>query len=304
MAVVSVVIPVYNGVAFLQESVGSILAQTYQDWELILVNDASTDDSANLIRSFDDQRIRCIDQAQNGGTARATNAGVDAATGKYVAFLDQDDIAIPQRLEKQVRLMNGNPRLSILGGQMLLFGARADATTGMPSHDGAIKANLLAGANNLCNPTVMIRREFLHKRSLRWDPECGTAFDWDFFVRAMHSGATFSNLPDAVIRYRIHEEQQTRDQSQVRPILRGIRLRCMQSFFPRLSQEERDLLEPLLQWAQPPAMDHRALEQGLAIIPKAFAEKKSALGEDRLVVNAFLQACQNRWTQAMAQSGR
>ncbi len=104
---VSVIVPCYNGVRTLEETVQSVLHQTYGEWELLIVDDGSTDESAELIRQLahEDQRIRPVFLQRNGGVAAARNAGLDRARGRLVAFLDADDIWEPDKLEQQVSHM-------------------------------------------------------------------------------------------------------------------------------------------------------------------------------------------------------
>lgn len=104
---VSVIMPAYNCQAFLRDSVSSVIAQTYPDWELLIINDASTDDSLAVARELaaSDARIRVIDLEKNGGVAQARNAGLKAARGRYVAFLDSDDLWLPEKLRTQLEFM-------------------------------------------------------------------------------------------------------------------------------------------------------------------------------------------------------
>lgn len=102
---VSIITPVYNSSAFIADTIRSVLHQTYDEWELILVDDGSTDDSVSVIQSFRDDRIRLIRLSQNSGPAIARNIAIEASTGRFIAFLDSDDVWLPQKLEKQLRFM-------------------------------------------------------------------------------------------------------------------------------------------------------------------------------------------------------
>lgn len=104
---VSVVMPVYNGEAFIAESIRSVLQQSFQDWELIVVDDASADASVDLVRALcaEDERIRPIQLEQNSGAAVARNTAIESARGRYIAFLDGDDLWLPHKLERQVAFM-------------------------------------------------------------------------------------------------------------------------------------------------------------------------------------------------------
>ena len=104
---VSIITPSYNSIKFIEETILSVLAQTYQDWEMIIVNDVSTDGSEKLIEEYvkKDSRIKLIKLSKNSGAAKARNRAIKEATGRYIAFLDSDDTWLPNKLEKQVTLM-------------------------------------------------------------------------------------------------------------------------------------------------------------------------------------------------------
>jgi glycosyltransferase involved in cell wall biosynthesis len=111
---VSVIIPVYNGAADVAMAIDSILTQTFTDFELIVVNDGSTDRTAAVLKAVSDPRIRIVDR-ENAGIATALNHGIALARGKYIARLDHDDRAKPTRLEKQFRFMEVNPDYAMVG---------------------------------------------------------------------------------------------------------------------------------------------------------------------------------------------
>lgn len=104
---VSIIVPVYNAGAFIEDTIRMVLAQTYTQWELLLVDDCSKDDSRAKIEAFcgQDERIRLIARERNGGAAEARNMGMDNAGGRYIAFLDADDVWLPEKLEKELRFM-------------------------------------------------------------------------------------------------------------------------------------------------------------------------------------------------------
>ena len=120
---ISVVMPVYNGEKYLREAIESILDQTYQDFEFIMVNDASTDGSGSILSEFAnlDQRIRILTNESNLGIAGATNRGIAQARGEYIALMDQDDISLPERFEKQVEFLSNHPDISVLGTNSIIL---------------------------------------------------------------------------------------------------------------------------------------------------------------------------------------
>ena len=115
---ISVIMPVFNAAPFVSAAIGSVLAQTCPDFELIIVDDASTDGSREIIAGFGDERIHKIWQEENLGAAYAKNTGLVVARGEFIAFLDADDIAFPGRLAAQLDFLQGHPDISILGSQI------------------------------------------------------------------------------------------------------------------------------------------------------------------------------------------
>ena len=296
---VSDIMPTHNRAQFIEDAVASVLGQTLDRLELIVVDDGSTDDTADKVQGFGDARIRYIAHETNRGSAQATCTGLGAARGRYIALLDSDDIALPHRLEKQTRLMNAQPRLTVVGSHMQCIG-QSDLIATAPSDDASIKANLLAGTANVYNPTVMIRHQFLIRHDLRWRTEDGGAFDWAFYVAAMQRGARFANIPEPLVQYRVHFQQQSKDQGALREELSAVRLRVMAAFLPQLSSDERIALEPLLQWVQPPQLTRQAVTSGMEAFAKAQLAGPSRFGECRGTLQRFLAACQARWGAALS----
>ena len=120
---VSVILPNHNSEKYLGEAIKSILGQTFKDFELIIIDDQSTDDSRNVVESFTDRRIKLISTPRNLGRAGADNYAIQFAEGEYIAKMDSDDISMPRRFEKQVSYLNENPRINILGTWAKNFGA-------------------------------------------------------------------------------------------------------------------------------------------------------------------------------------
>ena len=117
MPLVSVIMPVYNGEKYLAEAIDSILVQTFTDFELLIVDDGSQDNSAEIIRSYvkRDSRIRFFQQEQNEGSANARNRGIANAKGEFIAAMDCDDVSLPERLQKQVDFLESHPEIGALG---------------------------------------------------------------------------------------------------------------------------------------------------------------------------------------------
>lgn len=300
MPKVSVVLPVYNGEKFLGECLDSLLAQNFKDFEILLIDDVSTDNSREICRRYHshDKRIRYFENPVNLGTASTTNLGHRLAQGEYIAHADQDDISKPQRLGWQVNLLKNNPNICMTSGQMQAFGS-SDGFLSTPQHDGDIKANLLPAMHNLFNPTVMIRQSFIEEHALHFNPNQKGAADYGFFVNAMCRGGKFANLPQVLLSYRSHSQQQSENERLV-TITSSIRTQVMNEFFPDLNPLEIARIEPLLRWLRPPELPVTDVHAGLDLLPRLLASQTSRHGESREQRDGFLQACQRRWSEGIA----
>lgn len=207
---VSVVMPVYNGALYLREAIDSILSQTHTNLELIIINDGSTDDSEDLIRSYDDSRIRYILNEKNCGICVTLNKGLDVAQGKYIARMDCDDVSVPERLQKQIEYMEQNPDIGISGSDIIVFGEGIEERIFTFEHDkNCCKAGLLF-ATCFAHPAVMIRRSIVDDYNLRYDEKYRGLEDFELWYR-ISKHADLINLPYPLLRYRKHKSQETQN---------------------------------------------------------------------------------------------
>lgn len=199
---ISVIIPVYNAASFLYESIESILNQTFSDFELIILNDKSTDGSLEIIKSFQskDNRIIIIDKEQNVGPANLRNEGINAAKGTYIALMDADDIALPTRFEKQIAVLKNNPEIGVCGTWFTFFGSKKDKIIKHNTNPDAIKVSFLHSCN-IGNPTVMFKKEVLG--DLKFDNEYVPVEDYDLWSRLL-AKTNFYNIPESLLNYRQH----------------------------------------------------------------------------------------------------
>src|SRR4029078_1647315 len=155
---VSVVMPVYNAEKYLREAIQSILTQNYSNLEMIIVNDGSTDNSKNIILSFEDPRLRYFENPENWGIVRTRNRALAEATGEYVAVLDSDDVALPDKLRFQVEFMENNPEFKLCGSYFKTIDANGHILKNVkfPSHDGDARSMLLVH-NCFCHSTIVMR---------------------------------------------------------------------------------------------------------------------------------------------------
>jgi glycosyltransferase involved in cell wall biosynthesis len=204
---VSVVLPVYNGAEYLEESLESVLRQTFRDFEVLVIDDASTDDSAGIAKGFRDPRICVIRHAKNMRLPETLNHGLELARGEFIARMDADDICAPRRFELQVHLLDLHPEIGICGGWIRLFGGAANLTRKYPVSSDAVEAfrhfNCPFG-----HPTVMLRRGLLEANGLRYDPGAAAVEDFELWTRLLKF-TRGANLPEVLLEYRLHEASVT-----------------------------------------------------------------------------------------------
>jgi glycosyltransferase involved in cell wall biosynthesis len=214
---------VHNCRPFLSAAVESVLTQTYTDFELIIIDDGSTDGSAQRLRDYAarDRRIRLVVQA-NVGLTVSLNRGVDVARGEYIARMDGDDVCLPTRFERQVHYLDRHPNCVLVGGQVRLINedGRPIHDSGIPSVDSAtggveglkrthteIDRALLEGRWPLVHPAVMMRRDAVRAVG-GYDERFVTNQDHDLFLKLAEVGQ-LANITDVVIKYRRHRGQVT-----------------------------------------------------------------------------------------------
>jgi len=201
---ITVLMPVYNGATYLNEAIDSILNQTFNNFEFIIIDDASTDDSLGIIKSYDSSRIRLVENKNNVGQSVTLNKGISLARGKYIARMDQDDISMPERLKKKFEFMENNSDIDICGSWVELMG-KYDGIVELETDSERIKINLLTN-QNFSHPTVMIRKSTLVDYDLNYNPTFAIGNDWDLWVR-MFEYCSFANLPEPLLKFRMHDKQ-------------------------------------------------------------------------------------------------
>lgn len=210
---VSVIIPAYNQGHYLGRAVKSVLAQTYSEWEAIIVDDGSTDDTAEVAATFSDPRVRYIYQ-ENRGLSGARNTGIRHARGDYLTYLDSDDCFLPQKLALLVGELEEKPQLGFVAGQAIPIDERGNQIGKVfaksPPED---PARWLLG-NPLHVGSVMVRRSW-QKRVGFFDERLRSYEDWDMWLRLARAGCQMGWVARPVSLYRFHTGQMTRDGRQM-----------------------------------------------------------------------------------------
>lgn len=203
---VSVLMPAYNARRYVAEAIGSVLAQTWRDFELLIIDDGSTDDTAAILarHAAADPRVRVLSR-RNGGIGAALNDGLVQARGELVARMDADDFCLPQRFARQVEFLRQAPDCVLVGSRVLLIdpdGAPLFEMADIPTEHEAIDAMLLQARWSIVHPSVMMRRDVV-RRIGGYNNDVVPVEDHDLFLRLAEVGR-LANLPDVLLRYRKH----------------------------------------------------------------------------------------------------
>jgi glycosyltransferase involved in cell wall biosynthesis len=203
---VSVMVPVYNTGRFLAATIEGILAQSFTDWELVAIDDGSTDDSAAVLRRYADRdpRVRFVSRP-NRGIVQTRNELLAMARGRYLAVNDSDDVSLPGRLAAQVRYLDGHPEVVVVGGWFDLIDAAGRRLTTLrpPSDDDAIQRGLLAGHCAITHSCGLMRRDAVDRVG-GYRTDFTYAQDLDLWLRLGEVGRLV-NLEEAVVQFRLHE---------------------------------------------------------------------------------------------------
>jgi len=212
ISLVTVLMPVYNAEEYVKQAIESILLQTYSNFELLIIDDASTDASVEAIHSLKDDRIRFIQNEKNLGLIGTLNKGFDLAKGKYIARMDNDDLALPDRLKVQVDYLESHPEVGVFGSAYINLkdNVKGKTTTFLHNHD--LLKSILFFNSCMAHPTVMFRKEFIKKNNLKYTAGYTHAEDYEFWVRAIDK-TQFSNAQEPLLLYRIHDKQTSNSES-------------------------------------------------------------------------------------------
>jgi glycosyltransferase involved in cell wall biosynthesis len=200
---VSILMPAFNAEEFINEAIESVLKQTYTDFEFLIINDGSTDETEKIICSFNDKRIIYYKHDENKGLIATLNEGIDLATGAYVARMDADDVSLPTRIEKQVAFMEVNKDCGLLGTWGQIYSREEYMKPCVD--DMAIRLQQLK-MNQFVHTSVMLRKSILVQNKLYYANEFHATEDYELWVR-MSSYCKIRNLDDVLVQYRMHGEQ-------------------------------------------------------------------------------------------------
>lgn len=202
MAKVTVLMPTYNVAPWVEEAIRSVLRQTYRDFELLVVDDASTDNTLDVVRTIDDPRIRIASFPDNVGLSKNLNRGLDLIDTEYFARMDGDDIALPHWLQSEIDYLDAHPEVGVCGGGGQRFGTSQSLIRFPEQHDD-IAANMLFECTIIV-PTV--RMSVVRQHGLRYRKDAFPAEDYRFWADCLRV-TRLHNIPDTLFRYRMHASQ-------------------------------------------------------------------------------------------------
>lgn len=199
--------PVYNSGILLHQTIKSILDQTHKNFEFIIINDASTDNTLKIIKEYKqkDNRIKIINNKKNLGISLASNKGLDIAKGKYIAMMDHDDISLPKRFKKQIEFLEKNKDIFLIGTGNYYIDENNKIINKIKTIENPdkIKRDIVHGQNRICHPSIMFR----NNTKIRYRPKIYYAQDYDFFLQLLADNKKLSNIKDILFHYRVHNTQ-------------------------------------------------------------------------------------------------
>jgi glycosyltransferase involved in cell wall biosynthesis len=294
---ISVIMALYNCEVFVEDSINSILSQDTTDFELIVTDDGSTDGTADKLKQFNDSRLQVITLPGNCGIATALNVAMACVTGEYVAVMDSDDVALPQRLRTQADFLDQHPEVHILGTRAIRTTESIDTEIDRPQHplsDGEIKANLLLlNGSAMLHPTMMARMNFLREQFLRYPPppRGRVGNDHEFWIKCVARGAIFQTIPDLLN----NNPEIIRKKRITRSELLGL-------YYPELTMNESVALADMLEPNSEMSLINVCL--GLAAGHKAMACGVSYYGESKVLLQNIIGSAMSAYLTPLSQRSR
>ena len=248
-----VILPAYNAENFIAECLESLLNQTFSDFCILAVNDASTDNTGNILEDYaaKDTRLRVYHFSENQGEPAVMQFTMDILKEmdvEYVARMDADDVCIPQRFERQIQYLDNHPEIDILGSNAVLFyegQTRAPKFTDHPLLDKDIKAHFSLARGNIINPTTMWRHSSIKDLPINY-AQTATAPDFHMWVQCALHQKKFANLPEPLLVYRLHQGQESKKHDKISESVQYSMELWISHLFPELTPKEVSLLSLIL----------------------------------------------------------
>lgn len=285
---ISVILPVYNGGVCLEASIQSILKQDFQEFEFIVVNDGSSDNTKEIINSFDNSKIRYFENKVNQGIVRSLNWGLHLSNGKFIARMDSGDIAYTSRFSKQIEYLIKNPKIDIVSSCMSI--KNLGIIQQYELSDEHISVLLLFG-NPLFHPTVMMNRESLRKHNLFYDKNARFCEDYKLWIDSKLSGLQIRRSADVLLEYNFGNDSISyinNYEQKLNALALAYTYSCV--YFPNFLMGKRQLFSKL-------AMKQRLVDQDRVLVnefAEAFIfENKKLKIFDHNLFSGCIQSCLN-----------
>jgi hypothetical protein len=285
---VTVLMPVFDAAAHLRQAIDSVLAQTFEDFELLVMDDGSTDGSADLVRGYADARIRLERHDRNRGVVATLNAGIARARGRYIARMDADDVCLPTRLEEQVDHLDSHPEIAGVSAAFETVDAAGcplpiDHGLRRPVGPALVRWSFHFGSF-FCHPAAMLRRQIFDSVG-GYDPAFPHAEDYDLWLRVVEKHA-LDNLPRTLLRLRWHGENvsvQHRETQQA-----GARRALARSLRALLGEDVAETPIRILRDPAPPTCPRDALGAAdlLWRLERSFASQVDLTSRERRLIRA------------------
>ena len=299
----AVILPAYNAENFIAECLESLLNQTFSDFCILAVNDASTDNTGNILETYaaKDARLRVYHFSENQGEPAVMQFAMDMLNYmnvEYVARMDADDICVPHRFEKQVQYLDEHPEIDILGSNALLFNNgqtdKATKVSTLPLLDKDIKAHFSLARDNIINPSSMWRHSSIKALGINY-AQTATAPDFHMWVQCALHKKTFANLPEPLLLYRIHQAQASKIHDKISESVQYSMELWISHLFPELTPKEVSLLSLILH-GKTIKLRTEEFEIAFSAYDKVRSNNgDSRFGEDREIMFSIL----DRHTQAL-----
>ena len=299
----AVILPAYNAENFITECLDSLLNQTFSDFCIIAVNDASTDNTGKILETYaaKDARLRVYHLPQNEGEPAVMQFAMDMLNYinvEYIARMDADDICVPHRFEKQVQYLDEHPEIDILGSNALLFSDgqtdKATKVSTLPLLDKDIKAHFSLARDNIINPSSMWRHSSIKTLGINY-AQTATAPDFHMWVQCALHKKTFANLPEPLLLYRLHPGQESKKHDKISESVQYSMELWISHLFPELTPKEVSLLSLILH-GKTIKLRTEEFEIAFSAYDKVRSNNgDSRFGEDREIMFSIL----DRHTQAL-----
>ena len=299
----AVILPAYNAENFIAECLESLLNQTFSDFCILAVNDASTDNTGKILEDYaaKDTRLRVYHLPQNQGEPAVMQFAMDMLNYmnvEYVARMDADDICVLHRFEKQVQYLDEHPEIDILGSNALLFSDgqtdKATKVSTLPLLDKDIKAHFSLARDNIINPSSMWRHSSIKALGINY-AQTATAPDFHMWVQCALHKKTFANLPEPLLLYRIHQAQASKIHDKISESVQYSMELWISHLFPELTPKEVSLLSLILH-GKTIKLRTEEFEIAFSAYDKVRSNNgDSRFGEDREIMFSIL----DRHTQAL-----